>query len=130
MMYRRRANFSGDDDGCQISRGINDGATVRGETNIGQVGSHIKKLKLEPETCLPMPESIAAIYEADIITVGPGSLFTSLLPPLLVKGVAEAIATSFATKIFVCNLMTQPGETEGVFGAETFGNRSQSRAGY
>ena len=97
----------------RLTAELNDGSTARGETNIGQVGSRIKQLKLEPETCLPLPESIHAIYEADIITVGPGSLFTSLLPPLLVKGVTEAIAASFATKIFVCNLMTQPGETEG-----------------
>ena len=97
----------------RLAAELSDGSLVRGETNIGQVGARIKKLKLVPETCLPLPESIHAIYEADIITVGPGSLFTSILPPLLVKGVAEAIAASFASKIFVCNLMTQPGETEG-----------------
>ena len=60
-----------------------------------------------------MPETIDAIYEADIITIGPGSLFTSLLPPILVKGVTEAIANSCAVKVFICNLMTQPGETDG-----------------
>lgn len=90
-----------------------DGTIVRGETNISKFGNSIKRLKLEPEDCHPLPEVLAAIYEADIITVGPGSLFTSLLPPILVKGVSEAIAASFATKIFVCNLMTQPGETDG-----------------
>ena len=61
-----------------------------------------------------MPDALAAIENADVITVGPGSLFTSLLPPLLVNGVAEAIAQSKAVKIFVCNLMTQPGETDGM----------------
>ena len=60
-----------------------------------------------------MPEALAAIDAANIITVGPGSLFTSLLPPVLVQGVADAIAASPAVKIFVCNLMTQPGETDG-----------------
>ena len=90
-----------------------DGSMIRGETNISKVGNFIKRVRLEPEDCHPLPEVLAAIYEADIITVGPGSLFTSLLPPILVKGVAEAIADSFATKIFVCNLMTQPGETDG-----------------
>ncbi|MCV4677194.1 2-phospho-L-lactate transferase CofD family protein, partial [Escherichia coli] len=55
-----------------------------------------------------------AISEADIITLGPGSLFTSLLPPLLVRGVGDAIAASRAVKVFICNLMTQPGETDGL----------------
>ena len=61
-----------------------------------------------------MPEALAAISRAGIITIGPGSLFTSLLPPLLVHGVADAIAESSAVKIFICNLMTQPGETDGL----------------
>lgn len=90
-----------------------DGSIVKGETNIGKVGNSIKRLKLEPETCHPLPEALAAIYEADVITIGPGSLFTSILPPILVKDVAETIAESNAVKIFICNLMTQPGETEG-----------------
>jgi uncharacterized cofD-like protein len=60
-----------------------------------------------------LPDTLVSIREADLITIGPGSLFTSLLPPLLVEGVSEAIATSNATKIFICNLMTQPGETDG-----------------
>ncbi|MFL6373360.1 MAG: uridine diphosphate-N-acetylglucosamine-binding protein YvcK [Pyrinomonadaceae bacterium] len=91
-----------------------DGSTVNGETNISKVGHNIKKLSLEPGDCDPMPEALEAIAKADVITVGPGSLFTSLLPPLLVNGVADAIAESRATKIFVCNLMTQPGETDGM----------------
>jgi uncharacterized cofD-like protein len=90
-----------------------DGSIVRGETNISKVGNSIKRLRLEPENCRPMPETLAAIADADVITVGPGSLFTSLLPPILVDGVAEAIADSPAVKIFICNLMTQPGETDG-----------------
>jgi uncharacterized cofD-like protein len=92
---------------------LDDGRIVRGETNISKVGPVIKQLKIEPASCDPMPEAIEAIKEADVITVGPGSLFTSLLPPLLVKGVPEAIAASPAVKIFVNNLMTQPGETDG-----------------
>ena len=90
-----------------------DGSTVLGETNISKVGSSIKRLRLEPENCQPMPETLAAIADADIVSVGPGSLFTSLLPPILVEGVADAIAESAAVKIFICNLMTQPGETDG-----------------
>jgi uncharacterized cofD-like protein len=88
------------------------GETVRGESSITAAGSVIKNLWLEPQRCSPLPEALAAIAEADLITVGPGSLFTSLLPPLLVEDVAEAIARSQATKIFICNLMTQPGETD------------------
>ena len=91
-----------------------DGSIIRGETRIGNVGRAIKRLYLEPENCQPMPDAISAIWRADIITIGPGSLYTSLLPPLLVQGVAKAIADSAAIKIFVCNLMTQPGETDGL----------------
>jgi uncharacterized cofD-like protein len=89
-----------------------DGALAHGETNITASRQAIKKLRLEPEHCLPLPEALAAIRAADVITVGPGSLYTSLLPPLLVTRVAEVIAASKATKIFICNLMTQPGETD------------------
>jgi uncharacterized cofD-like protein len=90
-----------------------DGSIVKGETSIGRVGTSVRRLRLEPEKCSPLPEALAAIYEADVITVGPGSLYTSLLPPILVEGVAEAIADARAVKIFICNLMTQPGETDG-----------------
>ena len=90
-----------------------DGSTVQGETKISQVGPKVKRLYLDPEECHPMPEAILAIREADVITIGPGSLLTSLLPPLLVHGVADAVANSLATKVFVSNLMTQPGETDG-----------------
>ena len=70
-------------------------------------------MRLEPEQCLPLPEALAAIRASDVITIGPGSLYTSILPPLLVARVAEAIGHARATKIFICNLMTQPGETDG-----------------
>lgn len=92
---------------------LKDGQIVHGETNISKVGNYISRLRLEPEQCHPLPEAIEAIQTADIITIGPGSLFTSLLPPILVKGVTQAIAESSAVKIFICNLMTQPGETDG-----------------
>ena len=97
----------------RLAAELNDGTTVRGETKIAQVGHDIKRLYLEPADCQPMPETLAAIDAANVITIGPGSLFTSLLPPILVEGVADAIASSRAVKIFVCNLMTQPGETDG-----------------
>ena len=98
----------------RLAAELTDGSIIRGETNIGKAGSFIKRLYLEPEDCHPLPEALAAIYDAEVITIGPGSLFTSLLPPILVHGVSEAIAESAAVKIFICNLMTQPGETDGL----------------
>lgn len=98
----------------RLAAELTDGSTVRGETQIGKIGRTISRLYLEPEDCHPLPEALAALAEADVITLGPGSLYTSLLPPLLVRGFAEAIENSPAVKIFVCNLMTQPGETDGL----------------
>lgn len=98
----------------RIAARLTDGSMVSGETNVGKVGSKIERLFLDPENCEPMHDALTAIERADIITVGPGSLFTSLLPPLLVSSVPEAIESSRAVKIFVCNLMTQPGETDGL----------------
>src|SRR5919199_1487120 len=92
---------------------LEDGREVRGETNITAAHAPIRRLRLEPEQCLPLPEALAALRSADIITVGPGSLYTSILPNLLVARVAETISESPAVKIFICNLMTQPGETDG-----------------
>lgn len=91
---------------------LEDGSVVRGETHISASRAPIRRLRLEPEQCLPLPEALKAIRAADVITVGPGSLYTSILPNLLVARVAAAIGDSPATKIFICNLMTQPGETD------------------
>lgn len=92
---------------------LKDGTEVRGETQITASRAGIESLHLEPEQCLPLPETLSAIRAADVITVGPGSLYTSILPNLLVARVARVIGESHATKIFICNLMTQPGETDG-----------------
>ena len=92
---------------------LEDGSVVRGETSITASRSPIRRLRLEPEQCLPLPQVLKAIRSADVITVGPGSLYTSILPNLLVAQVARVIGESPATKIFVSNLMTQPGETDG-----------------
>lgn len=89
------------------------GEYVQGETNISSANSKIKRLWLEPDVVTTLPDVISAIANADIITIGPGSLFTSLLPNLLVPGLVDAIASSKAQKIFICNVMTQPGETDG-----------------
>jgi len=92
---------------------LDDGSIVHGETQISASRTPIRKLRLEPEQCLPLPQVLRALRTADVITVGPGSLYTSILPNLLVSQVARVIGESRATKIFVSNLMTQPGETDG-----------------
>ena len=91
---------------------LEDGRVVHGETQITAARSPIRRLRLEPEQCLPLPDALAAITAADVITVGPGSLYTSIVPNLLVASVAEAIGKAGAIKIFIANLMTQPGETD------------------
>ena len=96
----------------RLAAELEDGTVVRGETQISASRAAIRRLRLEPEQCLPLPEVLKAIRAADIITVGPGSLYTSILPNLLVARVSQAIGESSATKIFICNLMTQPGETD------------------
>ncbi len=92
---------------------LEDGREVLGETNITASHVPIRRLRLEPEQCLPLPEALVALRNADIITIGPGSLYTSILPNLLVARVAQTISESAARKIYICNLMTQPGETDG-----------------
>ncbi len=93
---------------------MEDGTLVRGETRISASDSRIVELRLEPETCHPLPETLAAIAEADLITLGPGSLFTSVISNLLVHGIADAIANSKATRVYICNLMTQANESLGL----------------
>jgi uncharacterized cofD-like protein len=97
----------------RLTAELEDGTVVRGETQISASRVPIRRLRLEPEQCLPLPQVLKAIRSADIITVGPGSLYTSILPNLLVMQVARVIGQSSATKIFINNLMTQPGETDG-----------------
>lgn len=92
---------------------LEDGSVVQGETEVSKVGSKVKRLKLNPENCPALPEAIEAITKADIITLGPGSLYTSILPPLLTPQIANEINRSNATKVLIANLMTQPGETDG-----------------
>lgn len=92
---------------------LEDGNTVRGETNIVNSRKRIKKLWLSTESCRPLLETLEAIREADLITIGPGSLYTSIIPNLLVDDIADEIRDSAALKVYICNVMTQPGETEG-----------------
>lgn len=87
------------------------GQVVAGESRIGKSRSRIHRIRLRPEHCEPMPETLAAIAEADLILLGPGSLFTSVIPNVLVHGIPEAIRQSRAVKAYFVNLMWQPGET-------------------
>ncbi|HZQ19462.1 MAG TPA: gluconeogenesis factor YvcK family protein [Terriglobales bacterium] len=92
---------------------MEDGSRVRGETKITASKGRIKELFLVPPRPEPVPETLDAIAHADLITVGPGSLFTSLIPNFLVRGIPQAIGESAATKVYVCNLMTQANESLG-----------------
>ena len=97
-----------------LSAEMDDGTIVKGETNITASKRSIVELSLEPEDAAPMPETIDAIAQADLITLGPGSLYTSLITNLLVRGIAEAMIASTATRVYVCNLMTQANESLGL----------------
>jgi len=92
---------------------LEDGSILRGETKIGKSRSSIRQVRLKPRLSKPLPETLAAIEAADLITLGPGSLFTSVIPNLLVKGIPTAIQRSRALKAYFVNLMWQPGETIG-----------------
>ncbi|MGH9786321.1 MAG: gluconeogenesis factor YvcK family protein [Terriglobia bacterium] len=92
---------------------MEDGRLVQGESRISRTRGRIARIRLAPASCRPLPQTLEAIEQADVITVGPGSLFTSVVPNLLVEEVAPAIARSRAVKIYIANLMTQPGETAG-----------------
>lgn len=90
---------------------MHDGSIIVGESKVSECGCDIKSLRLDPPNVQPLPEVLQAIAEADALVLGPGSLFTSVIPNLLVSGMSQAIARSAATKIYICNVMTQPGET-------------------
>jgi uncharacterized cofD-like protein len=92
--------------------------TVVGESRISRSKSRIESISLRPRGCRPLKEALQAIAQADLITLGPGSLYTSIIPNLLVRGVPEAIAASPAVKAYFVNLMWQPGETTGFTASE------------
>ncbi|AOZ92722.1 gluconeogenesis factor YvcK family protein [Paenibacillus crassostreae] len=91
---------------------MEDGSIVSGESKIPEAGMKIKRVFLDPAHVEPLPEAVEAIQQADAILIGPGSLYTSILPNLLVPKLVEAVCASKAIKIFICNVMTQPGETD------------------
>ncbi len=100
-------------DDMRLSAIMEDGTVIRGESNIPESGKKIKKLFTEPEDCTPLADVIVAIQEADLIILGPGSLYTSIIPNILIKEIADAVEKAKAKKIYICNIMTQPGETDG-----------------
>jgi len=99
--------------GALVAR-MDDGSLVRGETNINASPHRITKLMLDPPDAEPLPETLEAIDRADLITVGPGSLFTSLITNLLVQGIPSALANARGVRVFICNLMTEANESMGL----------------
>ncbi|GMA63258.1 gluconeogenesis factor YvcK family protein [Alicyclobacillus fastidiosus] len=99
-------------DDVRLRAYLTNGTVVEGESNIPEAGGEVERLELVADHLEPLPEVLRAIAAADAIVVGPGSLFTSILPNLIVPGMVEAIRHSKARKIYVCNVMTQPGETD------------------
>jgi uncharacterized cofD-like protein len=98
-----------------------DGTTVAGETKISRSHQPIRRVHLVPRRVKPLPQAIQAIREADLILVGPGSLYTSIIPSLLIEKVVEEIVRSRAACVYISNLMTQPGETDGYSVADHVG---------
>ena len=97
-----------------LSAYMDDGSIVEGETNITASKHRICELRLEPAGAEPLPETLDSIARADLITLGPGSLYTSLITNLLVKGIPEALARAHGLRVFICNLMTQSNESLGL----------------
>jgi uncharacterized cofD-like protein len=93
---------------------LEDGSRLEGESNIGKATSPIVRLGCLPSRPAALPRALEAIAQADLIVLGPGSLYTSLLPNLLVPEIVDAIARSNVPRLYICNLMTQPGETDGL----------------
>lgn len=92
---------------------FDDGSSVIGESNIPKCNKKVDRIELMPGKVAPLPEAIDAISKADAVIIGPGSLYTSVIPNLLVDGVADAIKRVRVPRIYICNVMTQPGETSG-----------------
>lgn len=100
-------------DNVHLVAEFTDGTSIVGESRITEAGCCIRRVSLIPKNVRALPQTLAAIAAADLIVLGPGSLYTSLIPTLLVPEIAEAIARSHAHVALVANLMTEPGETDG-----------------
>lgn len=91
-----------------------DGDSLRGELDIARRGCRIESIWIEPADARAFPEAVAAIENAEAVVLGPGSLFTSIIPNLMFREISEALKRTAAPKIYITNLMTQPGETDGM----------------
>ncbi len=100
-------------DDMKLVAEMEDGRIIHGESNIPEAHGKIKRLFTDPQNCHALTDVISAIREAELIILGPGSLYTSVIPNLLIQEISHEIAKSNAKKIYVCNIMTQPGETDG-----------------
>jgi uncharacterized cofD-like protein len=96
----------------RLAARLEDGRRVLGETRVSLSGSRIQRVSLIPTAPVAGPGVLDVLQEADLIVLGPGSLYTSVIPPLLVKSVAQALARARGLRVYVCNVMTQPGETD------------------
>lgn len=107
-------------DSITLGAELADGNIIYGESNIGErpAGAAIDHVFIKPAWARPVESAVNAIKEADIVVLGPGSLYTSVIPNLLVDGIIQAISDSRAKKVYVCNIMTEPGETDGMSAAE------------
>jgi uncharacterized cofD-like protein len=99
-------------DDMKLVAKMKDGRVIHGESTIPEANGQIERLYTEPANCKALPEVIEAIRNAELIILGPGSLYTSVIPNLLIKDISQEIIKSKAKKIYVCNIMTQPGETD------------------
>jgi uncharacterized cofD-like protein len=110
--------FPATNSNVELSAELADGSFVKGETRISSAGQRIRRVQLSPPDALPLKGALDAIASADLITIGPGSLYTSLIPNMLVKEVINTVKSSPAVKVYVQNIMTQPGETDGYSAVE------------
>lgn len=97
----------------QLQAEMSDGTIVTGESEIPKAHKRVRQMRMLPEDAPAANAAVEAILEADVLIFGPGSLYTSVIPNLLVDGIREAVLKSKAVKIYICNVMTQPGETDG-----------------
>jgi uncharacterized cofD-like protein len=118
ILFTRGHIFPATTSNVELEAIMEDGTRVLGETRITASKGRIKELVLVPADVQPLPQTLEAIASADLISIGPGSLFTSLIPNLLVHGISQAIAQSAAIKVYVCNLMTQANESLGLTAAD------------